>query len=115
MPTNRDANTMPLSDVAVRAAKPQTKPVKLSDGGGLQLLIAPSGGKLWRLRAAPLLKKAVQPEGPPLRLSRRKAAKPQPRAVPAEAEAPAPLAEIIYRRVGRGGDGACSGGRCRYV
>ncbi|QRG10184.1 integrase arm-type DNA-binding domain-containing protein [Xanthobacter autotrophicus] len=40
---------MPLSDVAVRAAKPQPKPVKLSDGGGLQLLVTPMGGKLWRL------------------------------------------------------------------
>lgn len=40
---------MPLSDVAVRAAKPQPKPVKLSDGGGLQLLVTPTGGKLWRL------------------------------------------------------------------
>ena len=40
---------MPLSDVAVRSAKPQSKPVKLSDGGGLQLLVTPAGGKLWRL------------------------------------------------------------------
>jgi hypothetical protein len=40
---------MPLSDVAVRAAKPQPKPVKLSDDGGLQLLVTPTGGKLWRL------------------------------------------------------------------
>lgn len=40
---------MPLSDVAVHAAKPQSKLVKLSDGDGLQLLVTPSGGKLWRL------------------------------------------------------------------
>ncbi|WP_394016689.1 Arm DNA-binding domain-containing protein [Xanthobacter pseudotagetidis] len=47
--TNLDANTMSLSDVAVRAAKPKSKPVKLSDSGGLQLLVTPAGGKLWRL------------------------------------------------------------------
>lgn len=40
---------MPLTDIAIRAAKPATKAVKLSDGGGLQLLITPAGGKLWRL------------------------------------------------------------------
>lgn len=40
---------MSLSDATVRAAKPHSKPVKLSDGGGLQLLVTPSGGKLWRL------------------------------------------------------------------
>ncbi len=40
---------MPLTDIAIRNAKPKPKPVKLSDGGGLFLLIAPSGGKLWRL------------------------------------------------------------------
>lgn len=41
---------MPLTDAAIRAAKPQAdKTLKLTDGGGLQLWIAPSGGKLWRL------------------------------------------------------------------
>lgn len=39
---------MPLTDTAIRAAKPQTKPLKLSDGGGLFLLITPKGGKWWR-------------------------------------------------------------------
>lgn len=41
---------MPLSDVAIRAAKPGPKPVKLSDERGLFLLVQPSGGKLWRLK-----------------------------------------------------------------
>lgn len=41
---------MPLNDVAIRAAKPGPKPVKLSDEKGLYLLVAPSGGKLWRLK-----------------------------------------------------------------
>jgi hypothetical protein len=40
---------MPLKDVAVRKAKPSDKPRKLSDGGGLHILIQPTGGKLWRL------------------------------------------------------------------
>lgn len=39
---------MPLSDTAIRKAKPAAKPVRLFDGGGLYLEIAPSGGKLWR-------------------------------------------------------------------
>ncbi len=42
---------MPLSDAAVRGAKPAATPRKLSDGGGLFLLIQPKpiGSKLWRL------------------------------------------------------------------
>jgi integrase len=42
---------MPLSDAAVRGAKPAMTPRKLSDGGGLFLLIKPKplGSKLWRL------------------------------------------------------------------
>ena len=40
----------PLSDTKVRSAKPQTKEVKLFDGGGLFLLITPTGGKLWRFK-----------------------------------------------------------------
>ena len=44
----RPAN-MPLSDATVRNAKPAEKPQKLSDGGGLHLLVQPTGGKLWRL------------------------------------------------------------------
>ncbi|MEA4991945.1 hypothetical protein SDC9_42546 [bioreactor metagenome] len=39
---------MPLSDISVRNAKPQQKPAKLFDGGGLFLFIAPTGGKMWR-------------------------------------------------------------------
>ena len=40
---------MPLSDLAIRNAKSGRKLVKLSDGGGLQLLVQPRGAKLWRL------------------------------------------------------------------
>jgi integrase len=41
---------MPIrNDVAFRSAKPREKPFKLSDGGGLFLLVQPNGTKLWRL------------------------------------------------------------------
>jgi integrase len=44
----RDTN-MPLTDTKCRNAKGQIKPRKLSDGGGLHLLINPDGAKYWRL------------------------------------------------------------------
>jgi integrase len=37
-----------LTDTEIRRSKPGEKPFKLSDGGGLHLLITPAGGKLWR-------------------------------------------------------------------
>lgn len=37
-----------ISDAALRAAKPSTKPYKLSAGGGLYLEVKPNGSKLWR-------------------------------------------------------------------
>lgn len=40
----------PLTDTQVRNAKPQAKDFKLFDGGGLFLLVTPTGGKLWRLK-----------------------------------------------------------------
>jgi len=40
---------MPLTDTAIRNAKPSRKVVKLSDGGGLYILIQPHGTKLWRM------------------------------------------------------------------
>jgi len=41
---------MPLTNTAIRNAKPAAKARKLFDGGGLYLEIAPSGGKWWRLK-----------------------------------------------------------------
>jgi integrase len=41
---------MALTDTALRSVKPGEKPTKLSDGGGLHLLVTPKGGKLWRLQ-----------------------------------------------------------------
>ena len=41
---------MPLTDVAIRRAKPCDSPVRMFDGGGLYIEIVPSGGKWWRLK-----------------------------------------------------------------
>ena len=41
---------MALSDVQIRNAKPKDKPYKLTDGGGLHILVNPNGSKLWRLK-----------------------------------------------------------------
>lgn len=41
---------MPLTDTAVRNAKPGAKPIKLFDERGLFLIVTPSGGKWWRLK-----------------------------------------------------------------
>lgn len=41
---------MPLTDARIRTTKPDAKPVKLADGGGLYLEVRPSGKKLWRYR-----------------------------------------------------------------
>jgi hypothetical protein len=40
---------MRLTDTRVRNAKPQAKAYKLSDGGGMYLLVKPDGGRYWRL------------------------------------------------------------------
>jgi integrase len=41
---------MPLTDTAVRNAKPTDKAFKLSDERGMFLLVTPAGGKLWRIK-----------------------------------------------------------------
>jgi integrase len=41
---------MPLTDTAVRNAKPGLKTTRKSDAGGLYLEVSPSGGKWWRLK-----------------------------------------------------------------
>jgi integrase len=38
-----------LTDTRIRNAKPDTRPIKLTDAFGLHLLIQPHGSKLWRL------------------------------------------------------------------
>lgn len=41
---------MALTDIALHNAKPMAKPYKLTDEKGLYLLVAPSGGRLWKLK-----------------------------------------------------------------
>jgi len=41
---------MPLTNVAVRNAKPKDRPYKMYDSNGLYILIEPSGAKYWRVR-----------------------------------------------------------------
>lgn len=39
-----------LTDRSIKAMKPKDKPFKISDGGGLSLLVTPAGGFLWSLK-----------------------------------------------------------------
>ncbi len=41
---------MPLTNTAINNAKPDTKTVRMFDGGGLYLEVSPAGGKWWRLK-----------------------------------------------------------------
>lgn len=41
---------MPLTDIKVKTAKPMDKAYKLTDGGGMYLLINANGSKYWRLK-----------------------------------------------------------------
>lgn len=41
---------MPITDVALRNARPRNRPYKLADGGGLYLQVTTAGGKYWRLK-----------------------------------------------------------------
>jgi len=42
--------TLPLTATELQKAKPRAKDFKLFDGGGLYLLVTPSGGKLWNMK-----------------------------------------------------------------
>jgi integrase len=55
--------TMPLTDTAIKRAKPGDKPVKLSDGKGMYLLVSPAGSKLWRWKYRVLGKEKVMSLG----------------------------------------------------
>ncbi|MBA4381645.1 MAG: integrase [Sideroxydans sp.] len=41
---------MKLTEVAVRKVKPEAKPFKMADGGGMYLEVMPNGSKYWRLK-----------------------------------------------------------------
>ena len=38
-----------LTDTAIRKTKPATRPLKLTDGGGMYLLLKPDGARYWRM------------------------------------------------------------------
>ena len=40
---------MALTDTHIRNAKPKPKPYKVSDGGGMYLLVMPDGARYWRM------------------------------------------------------------------
>lgn len=40
---------MPLTTAAINAAKGREKSYKLTDSGGLHLLVLPNGGRYWRM------------------------------------------------------------------
>ena len=65
---------MPLSDLEILKVKPLTKSFKMSDGGGLFLLVNPTGSKWWRFKyrfsdKEKLLSLGVYPDVP-LKLAR---------------------------------------------
>lgn len=39
-----------LTDTSIRKTKPTDKPLKMSDGGGLYLLVKPDGSRYWRMK-----------------------------------------------------------------
>ena len=54
---------MPLTDTAIKKAKPGDRPVKLGDSKGLYLLVNPAGSKLWRWKYRVLGKEKVMSLG----------------------------------------------------
>jgi hypothetical protein len=44
-----DMASASLTQARIDALKPQPRPYKVADGGGLHLLVQPNGSKLWRL------------------------------------------------------------------
>ena len=54
---------MPLTDTAIKTAKPGASPVKMSDGKGMYLLVTPGGAKLWRWKYRVLGKEKVMALG----------------------------------------------------
>jgi hypothetical protein len=47
---SRAPSPMPLTDVAVRAAKPREKSYRIADGQGMYLEVMPTGAKYCRLK-----------------------------------------------------------------
>jgi hypothetical protein len=45
---HQNSRSRTLTEQAVHEAQPLRRPWKVSDGGGLYLLVAPTGGRYWR-------------------------------------------------------------------
>lgn len=39
-----------LTEIAIKKAKPEIRPYKMTDGGGMYLLVQPTGTKYWRMK-----------------------------------------------------------------
>uniref|UniRef100_UPI0025902E7A Arm DNA-binding domain-containing protein n=1 Tax=Thiomonas sp. TaxID=2047785 RepID=UPI0025902E7A len=87
---------MSLTVKAVEAAKPQERPYKLTDGGGLYLFVAPTGLKSWRANYAQNGKQRTRTYGryPSMSLAQARAAHAQAKSAPNDAEAATPAAKV---------------------
>jgi len=82
---------MPLSEFKINKAKPKDKPYKLSDGGGLFLLVNPSGSKLWRQKYRFMGKERLLSHGqyPDISLAQARAKLNEARSILADGQDPA--------------------------
>jgi integrase len=82
---------MALTDLKIRKAKAESKPYKLSDGGGLFLLVKPNGSKLWQQKYRYLGKERLLSHGqyPEVSLTQARQKREEARVVLAEGGDPA--------------------------
>ncbi len=88
---------MSLTVKAVEAARPQERPYKLTDGGGLYLFVAPTGLKSWRANYAQDGKQRTRTYGryPAMTLAQARVAHVQAKGAPVEAETATPAPKIV--------------------
>ncbi len=87
---------MSLTVKAVEAAKPQERPYKLTDGGGLYLFVAPTGLKSWRANYAQTGKQRTRTYGryPAMTLAQARAAHAQAKSASTDAATATPAAKV---------------------
>lgn len=88
---------MSLTVKAVEAAKPQERPYKLTDGGGLYLFVAPTGLKSWRANYAQNGKQRTRTYGryPGMTLAQARAAHVQAKSAPADEATATPSLKVV--------------------
>jgi len=81
---------MALTDLKIRKAKPEAKPYKLSDGGGLFVLVKPNGSRLWQQKYRHLGKERLLSHGsyPEVRLAQARLKREEARSLLAEGSDP---------------------------